>query len=98
MAVGAPADIGEVRSKKREALAAHKSQKAWLDASQGFDSYLTASETMDREIGERSGKFEFAEGWRRHSHIGFSNIDQDPLADALKEKYLINQDYENSLR
>jgi hypothetical protein len=37
-----------------------------------------------RSVGALSGgKFEFAEGWRRHLHLGFSAADADPLAKAL---------------
>jgi hypothetical protein len=30
-----------------------------------------------------SGRFEYAEGWRRHLHLGLSAHDDDPLAAAL---------------
>lgn len=76
-------DQAEVIEKKVEALACHASQKQWLDESQGQDSYL---ETMRQEslvVGRMSGKFEHAEGWRRHQHWGFCGPDDDPLRDAL---------------
>jgi hypothetical protein len=66
-------------AKKRDALAAHESQKAWLDASQGMDSYLVAMDDLSLEVGRMSGEFEHAEGWRRHLHVGFSAADTDPL-------------------
>jgi LmbE family N-acetylglucosaminyl deacetylase len=81
-------DITEVLPQKREALACHRSQKEWLDQSQGLDSYLIAMEEMSREVGRWSGKFEYAEGWRRHSHLGFCGPDADPLSDALGAKVL----------
>jgi hypothetical protein len=56
----------------RRVLAAHASQKAWLDATQGMDSYLDAADEMAREVGRMSGRFEYAEGWRRHLHLGLS--------------------------
>jgi LmbE family N-acetylglucosaminyl deacetylase len=56
----------------------------WLDASQGMDSYLDAGDEMSRRVGRMSGRFEHAEGWRRHLHLGFSASEQDPLADALR--------------
>jgi len=31
-----------------------------------------------------TGKYEFAEGWRRHSHLGFGPEDFDPISDLLK--------------
>jgi hypothetical protein len=30
-----------------------------------------------------SGKHDFAEGWRRHSHLGFGPEDFDPISDLL---------------
>lgn len=78
-------DVGGVAEEKLAALAAHESQRSWLDASQGLDSYLAKMEELDREVGCLSGCFERAEGWRRHHHLGFSSEDLDPLADALGE-------------
>jgi len=76
-------DVTDVQPIKRKALAAHASQKSWLDATQGMDSYLDAGDAMARDVGRLSGRFEYAEGWRRHSHLGFSAQDHDPLAEAL---------------
>ena len=76
-------DTTAVQGVKRRALAAHASQKAWLDASQGMDSYLDTGDEMARRVGRMSGRFEFAEGWRRHLHLGFSSHDDDPLVAAL---------------
>ena len=73
----------EVHAQKRSALAAHRSQQAWLDASQGMDSYLLAMDEMSGEVGRRSRRFRHAEGWRRHLHLGFSASDGDPLAEVL---------------
>lgn len=80
-------DTTTVHGIKRAALAAHKSQKEWLDASQGMDSYLVTLDELSKTVGERSGKFELAEGWRRHLHWGFSASDNDPLTDILSEHY-----------
>jgi len=68
---------------KHQALAAHRSQKEWLDVSQGMDSYLKTMEEMSLELGRMSGHFCHAEGWRRHSHFGFSETEIDPLSEAL---------------
>jgi LmbE family N-acetylglucosaminyl deacetylase len=76
-------DISTVLSRKREALACHRSQKEWLDASQGFDSYLRAMEDMAAAVGRLSGRFPVAEGWCRHNHLGFGPEDFDPLAAVL---------------
>lgn len=90
-------DTAPVHARKREALAAHRSQKDWLDKSQGMDSYLITMDELSREVGRRSGKFEHAEGWRRHSHLGFSTREIDPLREALGEACLVNQGYEEGL-
>jgi len=77
-------DTTSVHAKKRAALACHASQKEWLDASQGMDSYLAAMDEMSREVARMpTGHGEFAEGWRRHSHLGFCTMDADPLRLAL---------------
>ena len=94
---GATVDTTTVHERKREALAAHISQKDWLDKSQGMDSYLISMDDFSREVGTMSGKFEYAEGWRRHSHRGYAAADTDPLAEALGDKYLVNDAYERSL-
>jgi len=78
-------DTTVVQPVKRRALAVHASQKAWLDATQGMDSYLDSADEMARAVGRMSGRFECAEGWRRHLHLGLSARDDDPLAEALGE-------------
>jgi N-acetylglucosamine malate deacetylase 1 len=76
-------DIGPVMERKVALLACHRSQKEWLDASQGFDSYLDAMREACRSIGGMSGRCTFAEGWRRHLNVGLSAQDDDPLGEAL---------------
>lgn len=78
-------NVESVLATKRTALACHQSQKEWLDQTQGLDSYLDTMEAMAREVGEMSGRFSVAEGWRKHLHLGFCGQDDDPLADALGE-------------
>jgi len=94
---GAFVNTTSVQAIKLEALAAHQSQQPWLDASQGMNSYLQAMTDTARELGRKSRRFAFAEGWRRHLHLGFSALDADPLQDALGPHYLINRAYERSL-
>jgi LmbE family N-acetylglucosaminyl deacetylase len=86
-----------VLSIKREALSQHRSQKDWLDASQGLNSYLATMEYQSRELGRMSRRFAHAEGWRRHLHLGFSATDHDPLRAALGKDCLINTAYERQL-
>jgi LmbE family N-acetylglucosaminyl deacetylase len=76
-------DISPVLDRKRAALACHRSQREWLDASQGLDSYVTAMADMAREVGQWSGRFQHAEGWIRHSHLGFCGPEDHPLRDLL---------------
>jgi LmbE family N-acetylglucosaminyl deacetylase len=90
-------DTTPVHAQKREALACHASQKDWLDVSQGMDSYLVSMDEMSRAVGVLSGKFEHAEGWRRHLHLGFSSHDIDPLRIALDGACTVDEVYEASL-
>ena len=95
---GAFVDTTAVQKKKLAALACHRSQHGWLQASQGMNSYLRSMEEQARELGRLSRRFKYAEGWRRHSHMGFGAPEADPLGDALGRKYLINRAYERGLR
>jgi N-acetylglucosamine malate deacetylase 1 len=72
-------DVTEYIDRKADMLALHKSQKEWLDVSQGMDSYLNTMKDMCHRIGRLSGSSGYAEGWIRHSHLGFCDIDDDPL-------------------
>jgi LmbE family N-acetylglucosaminyl deacetylase len=78
-------DIKPYIDHKAEMLAKHKSQKEWLDISQGLDAYIITMKQMCAEVGMLSGRFDYAEGWIRHSHLGFCDQDDNPMADILKE-------------
>lgn len=81
-------DVGPVHARKREALAAHRSQKDWLDKTQGMDSYLVSMDEESHAVaGFVTAGLEYGEGWTRHLHLGFSARDTDPLAEALGEDY-----------
>ena len=82
-----------VHGKKRVALACHRSQKEWLDASQGMDSYLKVMDEMSLTVGKMSRRFKHAEGWRRHSHLGFCPLDANPLKDGLGKNHCLNKPY-----
>ncbi|GAF88699.1 unnamed protein product, partial [marine sediment metagenome] len=83
---------------KEEMLRCHKSQKNWLDVSQGLDSYLHTMRDICAELGRMSQQgWDYAEGFRRHSHLGFSRADADPVKDVLGDLVAINEDYEKSL-
>ncbi len=82
-------DVSSVITQKRNMLACHESQKQWLDQSQGMDSYLETMAELSREVGRLSGKFQFAEGWRRHMHLGYCAANFNPLVDSLKEHVIV---------
>ncbi len=86
-----------VQERKRSALATHASQKHWLDVSQGMDSYLASMEDLSRAVGRLSERFEHAEGWRRHLHLGLSGRDIDPLGAALEGDCATDDAYESGL-
>ena len=70
---------------KRTMLACHKSQKDWLDISQGNDAYLVDLTQKAAVLGKASGVFEYAEAWVRHNPVGFCADNFRPLEEALKE-------------
>ena len=80
-------DIESVLQTKRKMLACHRSQKEWLDTSQGMNAYLNEMEFLSRKVGGMSGCYRFAEGWSQHSHLGFAPLGFNPLKELLKQKY-----------
>ena len=76
-------DVEPAIDRKERLLACHRSQKLWLDESQGFDSYLQQMRDLSTRVGQMSGRYRFAEGWRRHLHLGFSAQERDPLRELL---------------
>jgi LmbE family N-acetylglucosaminyl deacetylase len=79
-------DVSGVIEEKTRMLAKHQSQKQWLDVSQGLDSYLAAMQEACQAMGTKSGRFKYAEGWIRHSHLGFCDPADSPLEEVLKEE------------
>lgn len=77
-------DIGSVIEAKAAMLAEHKSQKEWLDRSQGIDAYVNTMKDLAGEMGALTGRCEFAEGWRKHNPRGFCAPEADPLGDLLR--------------
>ncbi|QDU61912.1 4-oxalmesaconate hydratase [Planctomycetes bacterium Pan216] len=82
-------DVSSVIETKVNALYAHESQRKWLDETQGLDSYTETMKELGREVGTMSGQFEYAEGFRKHSYLGFGEEGADPLAEALGASCLI---------
>jgi LmbE family N-acetylglucosaminyl deacetylase len=81
-------DISETLVRKRAMLAKHASQKEWLDATQGMDSYLNTMEDLSRQVGKLSGRFQVAEGWRRHLHLGYASENANPISDLLGSRVM----------
>ena len=94
---GAFVNITSVLSAKRAALEAHQSQRTWLASTQKLDAYAREMADSARQVGRMSGRFQYAEGWRRHLHLGFCDPKADPMRDLDKD-YLINQRYERNLQ
>lgn len=80
-------NTSEVLARKRDMLACHRSQKEWLDVSQGMDAYLSEMERLSTEVGRLSGRYTHAEGWRLHSTLGFAPTGFNPLETLLKGDY-----------
>lgn len=76
-------DTAGVAGLKRRMLGCHRSQGEWLEETQGMGSYLDSMEAMDGAMAALVPGLLSAEGWRRHSHLGFCRPDQDPLPSLL---------------
>ena len=78
-------NISSVMATKLAMLSCHESQRRWLDETQGLDDYLESMRRTSREVAALAGQasWEFAEGFRRHSHVGFADRDGDPLRRIL---------------
>ncbi|HOW71188.1 MAG TPA: PIG-L family deacetylase [Phycisphaerae bacterium] len=75
---------GEMETKVRM-LGCHESQRRWLDETQALDDYIESMRQANAQVAHllaRSG-WQYAEGFRRHSHVGFSAEDRDCLAEVL---------------
>ncbi|OGV34197.1 MAG: hypothetical protein A2020_04230 [Lentisphaerae bacterium GWF2_45_14] len=90
-------DVSETIETKKAMLSCHKSQKQWLDDSQGMDSYLVNMTDMCASIAKLYGNFKFAEAWIRHNYRGFCAPNADPLTAALGAKAVIDPSFEASL-
>jgi len=94
---GSFVNISAVADRKLESICAHRSQQRWLEESQGIASFQATVHASWAEVGGLSGRFKFAEGWRRHLHLGFCAANADPLAEALGPDHLLNEAYERAL-
>jgi LmbE family N-acetylglucosaminyl deacetylase len=80
-------NIDGVIEQKKQMLSCHQSQIQWLDETQGLADCVETMLTSSAEVARMSGQesWRFAEGWRRHSHVGFSSTDHDLLSHVLAE-------------
>ncbi len=90
-------DVSSVMEQKAAMLSCHKSQQAWLDTSQGMNSYIQTMHDLMQDVGRMSGKFTHAEGWRKHLHLGFCDEKANPLVEALGELAHIDVQYQADL-
>ena len=82
-------DTTDVLNQKLEAVSKHESQRSWLGDSQQLDSYMQTLCDLGAETGRLSGRFQYAEGWRRHLHLGYCGAADNPLVEAIRDKVLI---------
>lgn len=76
-------DVGSVIETKARMLECHRSQFSWLDDTQGMGSPVAEMRYFGKYLADLGKDLEYAEGWRRHSHLGFCPPDFDPLAETL---------------
>ena len=62
-----------------------------------MDSYMSSMDELSLAVGRLTGRFEHAEGWWRHLHLGFSVKDIDPRRAALGADCTIDESYESAL-
>ncbi len=72
-------DVKSAFALKREMLAMHASQRAWLQRQHGIDDYLETMETWTRGRGVLAG-LDYAEGFRRYAGHPYP---QTPLLEEL---------------
>ena len=90
-------NIGSTVEQKKQMLSCHKSQKEWLDSSQGNNAYLIDMTDKGRYFGTMSKRYEFAEGWIRHNAVGFCGPDDNPLVAALGADAFVNAAFEKQI-
>ncbi|MCP3965157.1 MAG: LmbE family protein [Lentisphaerae bacterium] len=91
-------DISTTIELKKQMLSCHRSQKEWLDVSQGNDAYLIDMVKRGCYFGKMSERYEYAEGWIRHSPVGFCADDDNPLIDVLGDDAFVNTDFEEAIK
>lgn len=80
-------DVSTVFDTKRQALAAHASQRAWLRRQHGMDEYLLTMEQWSRRRGEEVG-VSYAEGFRQYRGHPYPTT---PWLQELLKDYLVGE-------
>ena len=88
-------DITRFMDQKREIIRCHASQLEWVKEHDGMD-LLWAAEVMAEFRGMQCG-VEYAEGFRRHLHLGMSAEDHDLLREVLASRVTTNHAYLKTL-
>ena len=79
-------NVDSAIDRKREMLKCHESQQGWLQTTQKMNSYLQTMLDLGKETASLSKlSCQYAEGWHRHLHLGFSSPDFDPLRELLND-------------
>ena len=77
-------NIDSVLERKLQMLKCHESQQGWLQTTQKMNSYLQTMLDLGCETATLAKlPCQYAEGWHRHLHLGFSGPDFDPLKDLI---------------
>ncbi len=86
-------DISGVMDTKLHMLGCHESQRQWLGETQGLDDYRESMRHASQEVARMRPDcdWQYAEGFRQHSFVGFSARDRNPLAEALGDKVQCRQ-------
>jgi LmbE family N-acetylglucosaminyl deacetylase len=81
-------DISDVMDRKLHMLGCHESQRQWLGETQGLDDYRESMRRASEEVARMRPDcdWQYAEGFRQHSFVGFSARDGNPLAETLGDK------------
>ena len=87
-------DVTGEMDTKLKMLGCHESQRQWLDETQGMDDYLESMRHSGEEVARMSNQpgWLYAEGFRQHSHAGFSARDRDLLAEVLGDRIVCRRD------
>ena len=82
-------DITTEMETKLKMLRCYESQWKWLKDTQGMDNFLDNARSCGRELARFApSRVEYVEGFRQHSHMGFSAKDEDLLTLVLGEKVM----------